>query len=237
MKTHLAFLLLFAFACPFVRAQSLPLNDGEVWENIYLEKNITKRLLVRLNEEGRVVNNATNPNFAYLDIGLNYKLNKHIHLSLAYVLTEKQQKTETFTTRHQAYGTITLRKKLFQFMFNNRSMIQWQVQDVYSSATGKFPEYYFRNKVSITYEKQFRFQPYVAEEVYCYLNQPYVHWQYKFNRVRYFAGIYYHPNMINEFEIYYLFENNFNQVNISPNKVAINPQNNYILGLGYAHTF
>jgi Protein of unknown function (DUF2490) len=218
-------------------AQSPAQYDAEVWENIYLEKNITPKLVARLNEEGRVTENVGHPSFIYADVGFNYKLNKHVHLALAYVLTQKQQKNETWSTRHQAYFSITLKKKFKNFVFDDRSMFQWQVQDIYSSPTGRYAEYYVRNKFSIKYEKFFKFQPYLAEEVYYYINQPYVYWLYDFNRVRYFAGVYYNTSLINQWELYYLFENNFNQFSTNPGHVSINPQNNYIIGLGYSHTF
>lgn len=236
-KALICFLLLFSIN-KIIVAQSRPVKDAALWENIYLEKNITPKLIARINEEGRITENMTNPSFIYADVGINYKYNKHLHLALAYVLTQKQQKTETWSTRHQAYISATLRKKLKDIFFDNRAMFQWQVQDIYSSPTGKYAQYYIRNKFSIKYEKYFKFQPYVASEVYYFLNQPYTNWQFKFNRVRYFAGLYYNPNLINQWEIYYLFENNFNQIaNYTSNNVAPNPQNNYILGLGYSHSF
>lgn len=238
MKKIILILFLFLFAANYiVIGQSRPINDAQVWENIYLEKNITKRLLVRVNEEGRITENATRPSFVYLDMGFNYKLNKRFHFSIAYVFTQKEQKTETWSTRHQAYISATYRKRFGDFMLDDRQMFQWQVQDFYSSPTGRYAQYYLRNKLSIKYEKEFRFQPYIAEEIYYYINQPYVYWQYDFNRIRYFLGMYYHPNLINEFEVYYLFENNFNQIKANSNKVAPNPQNNWIIGLGYAHSF
>jgi len=237
IKKKLALVLFIASQSIKMIAQSPALNDAEVWENIYLEKNITPKLVARINEEGRVTDNMAHPSFIYADVGFNYKLNKHVHLALAYVLTQKQQKNETWSTRHQAYFSVTLKKKFKNFVFDDRSMFQWQVQDVYSSPTGRYAEYYLRNKFSIKYEKFFKIQPYLAEEVYYYINQPYVYWLYDFNRVRYFAGVYYNISLINQWELYYLFENNFNQISTSQTKVAINPQNNFILGLGYSHTF
>ncbi len=237
MKKVFVCCLFFLSISSFVTAQSPAVNDAQVWENIYLEKNITPKLIARINEEGRITENMSKPSFIYADVGFNYKLNKHFHFTLAYVLTEKEQKTETWSTRHQAYVSMTIRKKFKNFVFDDRQMLQWQVQDVHSSRAGKYPEYYLRNKFTIKYEKYFKFQPYISEEVYYYMNQPNVYWTYDFNRVRYFAGLYYNPNIINQWEIYYLFENNFNQISPSRTKVAANPQNNYILGLGYSHSF
>ncbi len=238
MNNKTVFFFLFLFTVNKISiAQSRPQKDAQVWENIYIEKNITKRLIARLNEEGRITNNMINPSFIYADMGFNYKLNKRIHLALAYVLTEKQQPNKPWSTRHQAYFSLTFRKKFNDFMFDDRNMFQWQVQDIYSSPTGRYAQYYIRNKFSIKYEKYFKLQPYIAEETYYFLNEPYVYWQYKFNRVRYFAGIYYNVSLINQWEIYYLFENNFNQTKFNSNNDVANPQNNYVIGIGYSHTF
>ena len=116
-------------------------------------------------------------------------------------------------------------------------MFQWQVQDILSSPTGRYAQYYARDKFSITFEKFFKLQPYIAEETYCFLNEPYVYWRYRFNRIRYFAGLYYNVNLANQWEIYYLIENNFNQTKFNSNYTVENPQNNWVIGLGYSHTF
>ena len=38
-------------------------------------------------------------------------------------------------------------------------------------------------------------------------------------------------------KIHAIIENNFNQIKTSSKNVAPNPQNNWVIGLGYAHTF
>ena len=88
VKKHFLLFILFIAAKAYCFAQ---LNDAQLWENIYLEKNITKRWLVRMNHEGRISDNITNPNFYYFDIGVNYDYSKHFHFSLAYVIGQKEQ--------------------------------------------------------------------------------------------------------------------------------------------------
>jgi hypothetical protein len=222
MKKFLFFLQLIFF-CLKINAQ---INDAQLWENINLEKNISKRLLIRINQEGRISENITRPSFNYFDLGLNYKFNKHIHFTIAYVWAEKRLVTDFWSTRYQAYADVTFRKKMKGFMLTDRQMVLWQVKDYFVSAKGKIPDYYLRNKITVKYEREFRFQPYIASEIYYKINQPAS--DYHFNRVRYFAGIFYHPNLINEFEAYYLLENHFHEKN---------PQTNWVIGLGYSHTF
>ena len=153
--------LLFCFiAMLFLRhAVQAQFNDAQLWENINIEKNLSPRLLARINQEGRTTDNFSRFSFNYFDMGLTYKINKHIHATLAYVWVEKQQKDDAWSTRHQAYADITLRQKFKGFMITDRQMFLWQVKDYFSSANGRIPDYYLRNKITIKYEKNFKIEP------------------------------------------------------------------------------
>jgi hypothetical protein len=235
VKKYSLIIILFIAAKAISFAQ---INDAQLWENIYLEKNITKRVLARVNHEGRISDNITNPSFYYFDIGVNYDYSKHFHFSLAYVIGQKEQNAfnEAWSTRHQAYATVTMRKKFGKFAMNDRQMIQWQVQDIYTSLSGKYPQYMLRNKFTVKYDKWFKWQPYISDEIYYQMNQlPGQNVQYHFNRNRTFFGLYYNVNLINQWELYYLIEDNFNQ-NILSNHPK--PGNvNWVIGVGYSHTF
>jgi hypothetical protein len=203
-------------------------NDAQVWENVNVEKQVRPKLSVRLIQEGRVTENFSRFSFNYFDTGLNFKLNKHFHGTVAYVWVEKQRLDDTWSARHQAYASITFKQKFGDLTFSDRQMVLWQVKDYFTSPTGGLPEYYLRNKVTLKYEKSFRFQPYVAEEIYYHINTGDAASVYHFNRLRCFAGLFYHPNIRNEFEIYYLYEKHFNEDN---------PPTNFVTGLGYAYSF
>lgn len=198
MKRKLLFCILFITINKIAFAQ--------IWENVNAEKNITAKLGARINQEARITENFSRPSFNYFDVGLNYKINKHVHATLAYVWVEKRQLNDTWSTRHQAYLDFTFRKKFKGFLLSDRQMFLWQVKDYYSSRDGRLPDYYFRNKATIRWDKTFRFQPYSAAEIYYQTYGPNNPWQFHFNRIRYFAGVFYHPNLINEFEAYYLIE-------------------------------
>jgi hypothetical protein len=204
------------------------INDAQLWENITVEKNITQKISTRIVQQARFTENVSLPSFNYFDIGINYKINKHIHATLAYVWVEKRQLTDFWSTRHQAYACITFRKKINKFLLSDRQMFLWQVKDYYTSDFGYVPDYYLRNKFTIRYDKYFKVAPYLAEEIYYRTYGPDDPYQFHFNRLRCFAGIFYRPNLINEFEAYYLIEHHFN---------IADPVTNWIIGLGYTHTF
>lgn len=204
-------------------------NDAQLWENVNIEKNINPRMLARINQEGRFTENMSTFTYNYLDIGLVYKFSKHVHGTIAYVWNQKMAMNETWNDRHQFYADITLRKKLGNFMLNDRQMILWQTKDFYMTSDQNIPDYYLRNKATIRYEKIFKFQPYVAAEIYYKMNFPQEKSTlYHFNHIRYFAGLYYNPSLINQFEVYYLIENHFHEND---------PITKWVIGLGYSHTF
>src|SRR5438093_218498 len=106
-KMFFFFLVIFGFR-QYDFAQN---NDAQLWENIILEKNISQKLSARIVQQGRITENISKPSYNYFDCGFNYKINKHVHATIAYVWVEKRQQTDFWSTRHQAYAALTFRKK------------------------------------------------------------------------------------------------------------------------------
>lgn len=225
IKKYFFFFLFILSLCSLV-AQN---KDAQLWENINMEKNINPRLVFRVIQQGRITQNYSSPNFNDFDIGFNYKINKHFHAAAAYVWVEKKAyNSNSWRTRHQAYVDVTFRKKIKGFLFCDRQMFSWQVHDYSTSEKGKIPDYYLRNKVTIRYEKNFKITPYIASEIYFPVNAIKDNWEVRFNKVRYFTGVFYRPSLINEFEVYYMIEDHFN---------IRNPPMYFVIGLGYTHVF
>ena len=199
-------------------------NDFALWENIYLEKPVNKNTAIHLNHEGRINENASQFYYTYADVGLTYKINKHFNATLDYVFIEKQLNTKFWSARHQFYGDIGFKKNIKSWRFYLRTMVQSQVQDIFSSETGKIPSYYFRNKMTVKYNLG-RYCPYLAGELYNKLSLPIIENPDKF---RCFAGCFYELDKSNEIELYYLLEK---QINVN------NPNTNFVAGIGFAHLF
>ena len=133
MKKQLYFgIILMLFLGHTVSAQ---INDAQLWENINVEKNITQKLSARINQEGRVTENFSRFSFNYFDSGFNYKFNKHIHATIAYVWVEKKQPDDSWSIRHQAYLAFTFRKKFKGFLLSDRPMFLWQGKDFFLNGT------------------------------------------------------------------------------------------------------
>lgn len=202
-------------------------NDAQLWQNIYIEKNITRRFLVHINEQGRLTENLSIPSYIYADLGLTYKVSKHIHLSLAYVPIAKRLNVDFVSFRHQFYFNFVLKYKYRHFVFYDRQMIQNQYNDINRSANWNIPNYYLRNKITIKYNSDTRFTPYIAEEQYFDWNDNHRNGM-QFDKGRYFAGCFYEINLLDVFELYYLIEKHFN---------ITQPFTNYVIGIGYSHVF
>jgi hypothetical protein len=212
-------------------AQDRPVHDAQIWENISVSKDIFRNYNLHFNHEGRITNNASLFYYAYGDFGLTRILNKHFRITLDYVLVWKQTFTRT-SWRHQWYVAGTFKQKfLKRFQIDVRSMYQKQYQDIYSSDLGRYPDDYLRNKITLKYAFEhypfYRFSPYLATESYYHLNNNNDYGP-EFDRMRYFAGVYYSFSKQQALEFYYLIEKNFN-IN--------SPSVNFVTGIGYSFDF
>jgi hypothetical protein len=203
-------------------------NDAQFWENIYIENDLTQRWAIHINQEGRITNNFSTPNYIYLDLGLTYKINKHIHCSVAYVPIAKKLETGFVSLRHQLYIDAVVRYKFGNFIVYDRQMLQNQYNDILHSSDWNIPDYYLRNKVTVKYKTDNRFIPYAAEEVYFEWNNHIANSNH-IDRMRFFAGCFYKIDNINELEAYYLVEPHFH--------TSDPPYTNWIIGLGFSHVF
>ena len=199
-------------------------NDARLWASIRLEKQVSPRLLAHFKEAIRIGQNITQLNYSFSDIGLTFKVNKHIFVSLDYRLIHKLQMEEYISVRHRFYFTLLLKKKFKPFIISTRFIFQSELQDIYSSEEGKIPDYYLRSKITVKYDLN-RFRPYLATELHTNV----IRWEQLLpNRYRAIGGLSYELNKMNELEAFYIFERRFNEYN---------PLTNYIIGIGYTHRF
>ena len=222
--------LLTLILCGFAGLVKAQTQDAQLWENIYLEKMLSKKSSIHFNHEGRISNNISQFSYAYGDFGYTGEIIKNLSYSVDYVLVLKKIR-DTPSTRHQWYVDLSYKIKMDPLSISFRSMFQQQVQDVYSSDAGAIPEDYWRNKITVKYSFEkypwYKIKPYAAAEFYDFLDRN-TKYQPGLNRIRYFAGIYYSINKKNEIEVYYLIENNL---------IINKPPENNVTDLGYATTF
>ncbi|HEU4717001.1 MAG TPA: DUF2490 domain-containing protein [Bacteroidia bacterium] len=216
--------LFSAGSCFAQSASAKANNDAQLWENLNVNKKLTQNFTLRFSHEGRFTQNDSRLTYYFGDFGAEYEIPKtHFGILLDYVFIRKEL-PEYWSTRHQFYTALTYGKKFGKFSVHDRQMFLGQVKDVNTSIDGRYPEWYVRNKLTLKYKFNFFWSAYVAEELYWHINIPRPDALPHFNRVRYFAGLFFKPDNHNEFEVYYLIEQHMN---------TTAPPHNFVLGVGY----
>jgi outer membrane protein assembly factor BamA len=198
-------------------------KDAMLWLNVTLEKKITKDFSLSVAEELRFSDNITELGAYFTDLGLNYKFDKHWRMSANYRFTNRQRLDDSYSKRHRYYFDLSYRNKFKPFSLIFRTRFQSQYTDVNSSATGHVPEYYWRNKLSLKYELEKKYTPYISLEMFLpvltpQLSQP--------DGMRYTAGMEYAINKHATLDLYYMIQRAYN-VN--------NPETDFVIGVGFMH--
>jgi hypothetical protein len=214
--------------CIFVPGHSQIQPDAGMWNTISIEKEITKKFSLILDEEIRLRDNFSQLNLLYTNFGASYKIIKGLKVALIYRLIEKYEGTNyTFSFRNRLMLDISYRYKIQDFSISYRSRLQYEVRNYYSSDKGKLPEKFWRNKFEVKYDIN-KFTPYVGVELRYQMNDPRNQladggW----HRARYFIGVDYDINKRNSVGIYYLIQREY---------YVVDPMDLYILGLQYSLT-
>ncbi len=193
--------LFFGASC---LAQIYSYNDAQLWFNLYLEKKVSDKFTLHLNQQDRWTNNVSQFNFAYADAGITFKVTKYMKIMADYVFTQKRRPDESFSNIHQCYLAVNLKKDFRRWRFNYRNMVQFQFNNPYTSYYGDIPFYYDRNKFIIKYELNKRYSFYAAEELYIPLNSPQIK---GIDRTRTFVGLFYTMFRNQQLELYFMYQN------------------------------
>ncbi|MGZ3883294.1 MAG: DUF2490 domain-containing protein [Bacteroidia bacterium] len=232
MKRCVLFLTISLSAAGFAQ-QSY--NDAQLWFNLYLEKRLTKHLDIHLNQQDRWDQNISHYRLGYADVGFTWRFTKDVKILADYVFTQKARNIGSFSTRHQFYVALSLKKDIRRWRFIYRNMVQLQYNDPMRDRYGFFPYYKDRNKFTIKYEVNKRIDLYVASEIYFPLNLP--NNTFHPDRVRYFAGMFINITKHHQLELYYMIQDQlhndiwFKQKNRYPNTLL---NRYFVIGIGYA---
>jgi hypothetical protein len=223
--SHFIFLLCLMFLLN-TRTTFAQYNDAGTWISINAEKKITPVFSFTLSEEGRFNENFCELGTFFTDAGLSYKVNKLIKVSLNYRFTNKRKIDDSYSVRHRYYVDLSIRKKFKPIILSFRTRFQSQYTDMFSSSTGLMPSYYSRNKLTLKFDLDKNYTPYISAELFSPLNNP--DGGIFIDNTRYAVGIEYTFNRMHSLDIFYLIQRECN-VN--------NPETDYIIGLGYYLNF
>lgn len=226
MKKYFLFLLITS--CFSINIFSQATNDAGLWTTFNIEKKLNKKFGLFLTEEYRLKENFTRTNLFYTDLGGFVKPLDFLKVSLVYRPIQKYMDDNTFSYRHRLMLDISAKKKFGNFTASFRERIQAEERNIYSSANGRIPEWYSRNKFELKYDLDKPITPYIAVEFRYQINNPRAVESNKlWHRNRYTFGLDYKLNGKNSFGLYYLIQQ---EHNVSA------PQNLFIVGLEYSFT-
>lgn len=206
------------FFCSPVKGQ---VNDAGLWTSVNFEAKLAKRVSATVSEELRFNENITELGAAFTDIGLNYKLNKHFQFAINYRFIQRHRLDNFYSFRHRFYADIKYSHKLKPFELSFRTRFQDQISDIGRAKDGGVPEYYLRNKLSLKWDLNKAYSPYISLELFSPLCYPHL---YAFDGIRTTAGFEYEFSKHHKIDIYYMIQK---ELNVS------NPQTDFVLGLGY----
>ena len=216
------FLLLITSHFQYLKAQN---EDFGSWTGIEIRKKFSQRLSASFAEEFRWKENVTQLDNLFSEAGIDYKLSKYLKISANYRFNQKQKRDQSFDTGHRLSSDFRFQNKIKAIIFNYRMRVQSQVNDYYSSETGKFPDYNLRHKFSLQWDLDNRISPFAATELFYPINQIRNN---KLSRLRLITGIDYEINKESSMSINYL---------IQKETFVKNPLTEHVIQLNYQFSF
>lgn len=191
----------FLFSMASFQAQTY-YNDAQLRVNLALEKRITKKLSVSIDQQDRFYKNMGEFSRSAFDFGINLKVNKWLKLKADYVLISKRNKHAIFTERNWFYLAAVFKYEMNKFKFFYRNMAQVRM-GVTNSDKSSMMRIYDRNKITLRHETTRRLAFWLATEVYIPLNNP----QTKgIDRTRYFIGTTLRTAKFQSLDLYFMIQ-------------------------------
>ncbi len=206
-----------------LRAQQI---DFWQWNSIALDKKISDKFSIGIDEEIRFYHNASQLNLTYTNLGVSYRPLKFIKIAFLYRFIQKRQDDKSYSLRHRLLFDVSLRHKMKWLTLAYRARIQSQMRDINSSENGKIPESYLRNKFDVKFNISKKFTPFLAAEFrYQFGNARMIEGNYSFNRGRYYVGTDYEFSKKFSVGLYYMIQWEYN---------IIYPERDYVLGTSFS---
>jgi hypothetical protein len=219
---NLLFFISGVIFCLFVFNETYSQNkDFQIWSGIALNKEITKKIQLGLEEQIRLSENATKIKQYYTAFSATYKLNKHLDIEGSYRFIQKNE-SSSFQTNHRLSFDIGLRKKIAPLTFSLRARYQKEFYPVYFYDENPLkPTQYLRNKLSIEAKTIKKLNVYLSSELFYQLDNPAGN---IFDKLRNEIGMQYKINKKNFINLFFMLQK---QINVSK------ANSDYILGVNY----
>lgn len=184
-------------------------HDTGLWASFGADKKLNKKQELYMKTQVRFMDNFNTFTYHFIDVGLSNRITKNIAFDVSYVLnTRRRYVTESFIyqPRHQVYCNFTLKKELGNWRLANRNQFQTDLEDgQFSTSNNGTLDYFYRNKSTIKFKPNKKWEPYVFYEMYFRLNNK-REWEDAIYRHRICGGIEYNFTKRKSINCYYLFQ-------------------------------
>ena len=218
------YLVVFIIICKTVVCLA-QVNDAGLWASINVEKKLTSKFALTLTEEARMNENISELGTAFSEIGATYKIKKYISIGVSYRFIQHRRVDDFYSFRHRYMIDLVLKKKIKKFAFTLRERFQTQYADLNSSENGKVPDYYLRNKLTVKYDFDKKYTPFIAAELFYQLSNQKGN---EIDNTRYSAGFEYKFNKKVSVDLFYLINR---EINVN------DPWTDYVVGFGLNYSF
>jgi Protein of unknown function (DUF2490) len=204
---------------------SAQVNDAQLWLSVNLEKKVTTALSVDFTEEVRMDENMTEAGTIYSNFGVSYRFWKRFKVEACYRFTLKRRLDDTYEQLNGWYVEGSYREKIKPIALSLRLRYQSRYAESFTSEKAGIPKNHLRTKLTVKYDLQKKFEPYVYAETFFRTGVPA---SVSFDQLRLCAGIEYSFSRMHMIDLHYLFCREYN---------AANPETDYVIGVGYYFTF
>ncbi|MBS1638085.1 MAG: DUF2490 domain-containing protein [Bacteroidetes bacterium] len=186
-------------------------RDACMWNTFNLKHKLFKKTSLVLTEELRLMENYTQLNLTYTDLGVEYAISKSFRATLSYRHIQKYIYDQPVSFRHRMMLDLLYRKSRGRFGFSYRQRFQSEVKDYGRSKMGKQSEWFSRSKFTLKYLLTKRLSPYAAIELRYQIRDPRnPRYDRAFHRNRYQAGCDYKLSRQTTVGLYYLMQHEYN---------------------------
>ena len=222
MIRQIAALLIFGFTSFVADAQ---VSDFQSWISVGVKTDISKKFSAGIETQLRMRDNSTRPNSLLLDPSISFKANKYLKFSLGYRFSARFSSDNVNTTAHRYNIDAEGRKKFRKLTLKLRTRFQKGFTELTYNENRKPYSYpaYSRNKLVIEYEVSKRISPYAEFELFLPLNDTR---QRNFDRYRATIGSSFDLKNRNTVDCFFRIQKELN---------TVNPNTDFIIGLGYAY--
>lgn len=225
MRADRKYLVTFIFLIAFVFGKA-QVKDAGLWATIDVEKAFTQKFSGFVTEELRFNENITELGTFFTEVGGNYKIRPALAFTAAYRYINKRNLDDSYSARHRFHLDLDYKFDIRSLTIGLRGKFQSQFSDeLFTTTEQLIPGNYARGKISVKYNLEKRYKPFISTEIFYQLNNPEGN---EIDNIRYTGGIDYELNKISSFKLYYLFQKEMN---------VKNPRTDYVTGIEYDLSF